>query len=210
MADRLLPVRWRGSSLRRAQVTGALGALGAGAVLSPPLGLLAAMVAWWVPLRRARRADASARATVVRDLPDVIEVFRLALAAGSNVWLAVEMAAGLGRGPVTDAFAAAAGRIDLGERQSVALEGVIDELGDPARPLVRILASSDLAPHVADVQLAVLASDARATRRRHAETEARRVPVRLLAPLVVCILPAFALLTVVPVIAGSLRSIATG
>ena len=49
----------------------------------------------------------------------------------------------------------------------------------------------------------------RLDRRRAAELEARRVPVRLLAPLVTCVLPAFALLTVVPLLAASLDALPT-
>jgi len=41
-----------------------------------------------------------------------------------------------------------------------------------------------------------LALDARLDRRRRAEEAARRVPVKLLFPLVLCVLPAFGLLTV--------------
>ena len=44
-------------------------------------------------------------------------------------------------------------------------------------------------------------------RRRRAEVAARKLPVKLLFPLVLCILPAFALLTVVPVIVSSLRAL---
>ncbi len=47
----------------------------------------------------------------------------------------------------------------------------------------------------------------RLDRRRAAELDARRVPVRLLAPLVTCVLPAFALLTVVPLLAASLEAL---
>jgi hypothetical protein len=36
---------------------------------------------------------------------------------------------------------------------------------------------------------------------------ARRLPVKLLFPLVLCTLPAFALLTVVPLLVGSLREL---
>ena len=45
-----------------------------------------------------------------------------------------------------------------------------------------------------------LAQEVRADVRRRAEARARTVPVRLLFPLVFCVLPAFALLTVVPVL----------
>jgi tight adherence protein C len=52
-----------------------------------------------------------------------------------------------------------------------------------------------------------LAVDARMARHRRAEEAARRVPVKLLFPLVTCILPAFGLLTVAPLIAGGLRAL---
>jgi tight adherence protein C len=52
-----------------------------------------------------------------------------------------------------------------------------------------------------------LATDVRADRRRRAEEAARRVPVKLLFPLVLCVLPAFALLTVAPLLAGALGSL---
>ena len=47
----------------------------------------------------------------------------------------------------------------------------------------------------------------RLARQIRAEEAARRVPVRLLFPLVLCVLPAFALLTVAPLLAGALRSL---
>jgi tight adherence protein C len=55
--------------------------------------------------------------------------------------------------------------------------------------------------------LTVLAAEVRAERRRRAEAAARRVPVKLLFPLVLCVLPAFGLLTVVPLLAGAATSL---
>ena len=52
-----------------------------------------------------------------------------------------------------------------------------------------------------------IAADVRRRRQRRAEEAARKVPVALLFPLVLCILPAFALLTVAPLIAGALREL---
>jgi tight adherence protein C len=52
--------------------------------------------------------------------------------------------------------------------------------------------------------LARLAEEDRTALRRAAEAHARRIPVRLLFPLVFLVLPAFVLLTVVPGLAASL------
>ena len=49
----------------------------------------------------------------------------------------------------------------------------------------------------------------RLDRRRAAELDGSPRPVRLLAPLVTCVLPAFALLTVVPLLAASLEALPT-
>jgi tight adherence protein C len=49
-----------------------------------------------------------------------------------------------------------------------------------------------------------VAVDGRDLRRRRAEEQARRIPVRLLLPLVSCSLPAFAVLSIVPIVAGTL------
>ena len=52
-----------------------------------------------------------------------------------------------------------------------------------------------------------LAADAHAQRRRDAEQRIRSLPVRLTMPLVGCILPAYALIAVVPLIASQLTSV---
>ena len=48
---------------------------------------------------------------------------------------------------------------------------------------------------------------ARDRRRRDAEARARKLPVTMLFPLVACVLPAFVLLAVVPLLAASLASL---
>ena len=79
--------------------------------------------------------------------------------------------------------------------------------GDLARPLVAgVRAALDDGDSFGPT-LARLAVDARDLRRRRAEESARRLPVRLLLPLVTCSLPAFAVLTVVPILAGALSGL---
>ena len=55
--------------------------------------------------------------------------------------------------------------------------------------------------------IARLADDARDHRRRLAEAAARELPVRLSFPLVLCTLPSFALVAIVPLLVGALSSV---
>ena len=77
----------------------------------------------------------------------------------------------------------------------------------PPRPIADGIAAAEryglpLAP-----VLDSLSEQAHAARRRLAEAEARRLPVRLSFPLVVCTLPSFALLAVVPAVLGTISSL---
>ena len=52
-----------------------------------------------------------------------------------------------------------------------------------------------------------LAADTRATRRRLADADARKLPVRLSFPLVMCTLPSFVLLAIAPAVIAALSSL---
>ena len=82
-------------------------------------------------------------------------------------------------------------------------------LGEPVRPLSSALIASERYGVPLTASLERLADEVRRDRRRHAEAAARRVPVKLLFPLVFCSLPALALLSVAPLIAGALRALRT-
>jgi len=77
----------------------------------------------------------------------------------------------------------------------------------PLWPLADALLASDRLGAPVGPALARLAAEQRAELRRHAETHARRVPVRLLFPLVFVVLPAFGLLTVIPTLLAGLSRI---
>jgi tight adherence protein C len=79
--------------------------------------------------------------------------------------------------------------------------------GPPILGLVAALQSSELYGVAIGPSLDALSIDARLARRRRIETKARRLPISLLFPLVICVLPAFMLLTVVPLLFSGLSSI---
>ena len=182
----------------------------AGAVTAFVLPLaapVAVVSAWAVPVVRARRRAAAGTAAVLRCRPETIDLLRLALGAGCNVPLAVAAVGRRGSGPVAAELAWVAAQVDGGARCADALDVAAARLGPLARPLLAALAASDRYGAPLDDTLARLAGDGRAERRRRAEEAARRVPVRLLFPLVLLVLPAFALLTVAPLVAGGLGSL---
>jgi len=75
----------------------------------------------------------------------------------------------------------------------------------PLRAVAEALAVAERTGAPTAELLARLADEERAALRRRAEAHARRVPVRLLFPLVFLVLPAFGLLTVVPALLAGLR-----
>jgi pilus assembly protein TadC len=155
-----------------------------------------------VATRRARwRADAR----VVHDLPDLVDLFRVAAGGGLTVHQAVQAVGAVARESHARVLREVQRRVSLGERLGDALS-VLLTIGEPVRPLVSALQSAERQGTALVGPLQHAGDRARELRRRQAEEAARRVPVRLLFPLVLCVLPAFVLLAVVPLLAGTLRS----
>lgn len=190
--------------------TRAVAALATVAGVTPILPLLAPLAgaAVWLllargPSRRARRRAAE----VAASLPEAVDLLALAVTAGCTVPQAVAVVAARGHGAVARSLRGVVAATGRGARCADALEALPTALGDAVRPLVApLVACERYGAPVADA-LDRVASEVRAGQRRRAEEAARRIPVKLLFPLVLCILPAFALLTVVPLLAGGLASL---
>ena len=177
------------------------------AVLAPPAGLAVALAAWAVPVMRARRQARRRAAEVIGALPEVVDLFVVAVGAGLTVALAVRAVGERAPPPFAAVLADVGREAALGRRLADLLDEVPGVRGEPVRPLTAALAASERygAPLVAGLDR--LADEVRRDRRRRAEDAARKVPVKLLFPLVFCVLPAFALLTLAPPLVGALRGL---
>jgi tight adherence protein C len=174
---------------------------------APPLALLPLAWAMLAPVAAARRAERARAAAVTDQLPDVVDLLALTTAAGLPSAAAV---CAIGRrpgGPLGDALALATRHISRGASTATALALVVEHTGPATRPLVDALAAHDRYGTALAPALERVAIESRLRRRRQAEELARRLPVTLLFPLVLTTLPAFVLLTVVPLLAGSLGSL---
>jgi tight adherence protein C len=183
--------------------------LGPPAVVVHPAAALVVLVGVWAsPMLAARVAERRDARAVVEHLPDVIELLRLAVAGGLTVGHAVVAVAPRVPEPFGSCFAEVERRVSLG----MPLVGALDtlrSLGDHVVPLHLALVSCERDGAALGRPLHSVTHEARLVRQRRAEERARRLPVQLLFPLVLCILPSFGLLTVVPLLAGSLRSLTT-
>jgi Flp pilus assembly protein TadB len=177
------------------------------ALLLPPLAVLPVLLNRPVRLLRARRRATHRRTEIARSLPDAVELLLVAVRAGLTPPLALRAVAPHVPAPVGPTLALVVDRLDRGQRLDAALDVLPDELGTPARHLTSALRATDRYGVPLAVALERAAHELRAERRRAAEAAARRLPVRLAFPLVGCILPAFALLTLAPLLAGALHGL---
>lgn len=161
----------------------------------------------WARLRD-RHVARRARRELVRELPDAIGLFAVAVTSGLTVRLAVAaVARHLPPARVHRGLLEVESRIATGMRLADALDLFAAQLGEPVRPLAHALSDAERYGTPIESGLLRAADDARRAYQRDAEEAARRLPVVLLFPLVLCILPAFGLLTLTPLIAGGIRAI---
>lgn len=211
------PVGWLASAIRRflpldaavgdltllAFLATALGLL----VASPVLALLPVAVLVVVSSHRKRSTVAAAGMATDRALPEVIDLIILGVGSGLTSRHSLEMSLPWLQAPFSSAISEAIRRSNGGEAFAIALEVATTELGPAARPLVNTLIASETDGAALLPALLRVSDEARRRRRVEAENRARRVPVLMLFPLVLCILPAFALLTVVPLLIGTLTEL---
>jgi tight adherence protein C len=173
-----------------------------------PVALVAA-VAWpawaWV----AGRSAAARRLAIRREAaPAVLDLLGAALLAGLNPHKAVLRVAERAPDVLHQDLGLAAAVLRLGGTPAAALRAAADRSGlDELRVAAAALEAAERWGAPPAEALAARAEALRSRARLHAEAEAGRAAVRLAFPLVLCFLPAFVLLTVVPTVAGSLRAL---
>lgn len=193
-------------------VLGALGGVAALAVLAGAFAAAAAVgMALVMGVLRRRRARQAAAARAVAAVPDIGELLRIGVAAGLTPVLALDQVARYAPmlGPGREAARAVLAATARGQPLADALDGLVGVLGEHARPLVDALAATDRYGVPLEPALERAVDDLRRRRRVDAAAAARRLPVLLSFPLVGCVLPAFALLTLAPLVVGAIGALGT-
>lgn len=146
----------------------------------------------------------------LRSIPEMVDLLAIAASAGLNPYRALDAVVDAIDGPLGDALALAMADVRTGMPVGEAIQRVATKVGiDDLRVLSRAIASAERQGTPLAPTLRRLSETQGEKRRRAAEGEARKAPVRILFPLVTCVLPAFVLLTVVPVFVDTFRLVKT-
>lgn len=186
-----------------------LAGVAAATVVGGPVGLAAAPVAvagCWVGIGRAEPAGVRReRERLRRELPHVVRLLGAALAAGAAPAEATQAIADALPGPAADRLRAVAARLRLGA-EPVGVWQVLAR--EPAlAPLGRAMARSQQSGVSVVASVERLAEELARAARAEAEDRARRVGVKAAVPLGVCLLPAFVLIGIVPLVGGLLGTV---
>ena len=181
------PVDWRLMS----------GGLAVVALASPTVATIGAGIAllrWSASRARARRAAEQFDS----DLVAVLDQLAVCVTSGLTLALAVEAVGGAVDGPVGHWLRVVQRRLALGEPLALALESTVASSGAALSSVISSIAARDRTGAPQDVALRAAAVRQRQLVDRRREVRIRRLPVWLLLPLTCCVLPAVAVVIVVP------------
>jgi tight adherence protein C len=156
--------------------------------------------------RRPRRRDRPR--AVHAEVPQLLDLLAAGSTAGLSAELSFRQAVDCLRGPLAEDLSALVRRVDLGASWRAEMAAYVAASGDRdlARTMTVLARSETLGVSLRDATRE-LAASVREAHRAETLERARSAPVKMLFPLVFMILPAFLLLTVVPVLITTVRTI---
>lgn len=125
-----------------------------------------------------------------RALPDAIDLLTISVESGLGFDAACAQVARNTDGPLADEFARMLQEMQIGRGRSAALRSLADRTNLPdLRSFVSAMVQADAFGIPVGQVLRVQSSEIRVKRRQWAEEMAQKVPVKILVPLIFCILP---------------------
>lgn len=153
------------------------------------------------------RADAR-RDEVRQTLPDAIDQLAVTVRAGLSVDAALVRVSTTLRGPLSEELSRVVQDIQLGIARTDALKSMAErmDIGELSYFVRALVQADSLGIPVAET-LSTQAEDMRLKRRQRAEEQAMKLPVKILAPMVVCILPSLLIIVLGPAVIQLMRNL---
>ncbi|GAB7049244.1 type II secretion system F family protein [Catenuloplanes indicus] len=169
--------------------------------------LAGGLIGWWSPYLMVLNAAQRRQEQLLDTLPDTLDMLTLCVEAGLGFDAALmQVAAGID-GPLGGELARALQEMQMGKRRAEALRSLAARTTIPElrNAMMSIVQATELGIPVASV-LREQSREMRVKRRQRAEERARKVPIKILFPLVFCLFPALFVVILGP---GVLRMIDT-
>lgn len=194
------PFGWTVERVMAGKVVGFAAALVVSLVLALLLGLsfipmlalvvFASLAGYMAPNMYLYQQTYERSEQLARALPDAIDLLTISVESGLGFDAACAQVARNTDGPLADEFARMLQEMQIGRGRSAALRSMADRtnLAD-LRSFVSAMVQADAFGIPVGQVLRVQSSEIRVKRRQWAEEKAQQVPVKILVPLIFCILP---------------------
>jgi tight adherence protein C len=212
--DRLLaragrPAAWPMGRLLAAKLVLAAVGAGIGALLlsanpSVPLALFVLVVVgvcWFVPDLLLHSRGQERQQAIALELADTLDQMTIAVEAGLGFESAIARAGRNGRGPLAEELVRTLQDIAVGQPRREAYLALAERTGvrDLRRFIRAVVQADQFGVSIADV-LRTQAQEMRLKRRQRAEQKAMQIPVKVIFPLILCILPTLFIVLLGPVV----------
>ena len=190
----------------------ALGTLGVLFVAAGPtplriaLAAVVTVVAFFVPDLLLYSRGQERQQKIERELPDTLDQMTIAVEAGLGFEAAMMRTAGNGKGPLAAELARTLQDIAIGQPRRDAYVALSERttVKDLRRFLRAVVQADTYGIAIADV-LRTQAAEMRLKRRQRAEEKAMKIPVKVIFPLMLCILPALFIVLLGPAVLDMMR-----
>jgi tight adherence protein C len=194
------PTGWTSERVSAAKVVGFAAALVIGLLLSLTLGLsffitllfvvVAALAGYMAPDFYLYQKAYDRAALLQKALPDAIDLLTISVESGLGFDAAVQQVARNTEGPLAEEFSRVLQEMQIGRGRSDALRSLAERTNIPdIRAFVSAMVQADAFGIPVGTVLRVQSSEIRVKKRQWAEEQAQKVPVKILVPMIFCILP---------------------
>ena len=176
-----------------AVIAGLLGAIfvaGSPGTLAVLMAVVVTVVAYYVPELLLKSRGQERQQAIALELADTLDQMTIAVEAGLGFESAMARAGRNGKGPLAEELVRTLQDIAVGQPRRDAYLALADRTGvNDLRRFIRAVVQADAyGVSIADV-LRTQAQEMRLKRRQRAEEKAMQIPVKVIFPLILCILP---------------------
>jgi tight adherence protein C len=180
--------------------------LGLRMVVSPSIGWLVLVVVgatlgYLLPDLVLSNAATKRQLRIRQDLPDMIDQMTVGVEAGLGFDAAMARAGRTGHGPLAQEIVRTLQEVQAGMTRAEAMRGLADrnDVAELRHFVVAVRQAEVYGIPIVQV-LRVQAAELRVKRRQRAEEQAMKLPVKVIFPLILCILPALFVVVLAPAI----------